>query len=86
VNSDKVLLWLSQDGYDYHFEMDYATLGRIVEELRIIGTAECPDLHWIQAATENPPIGEYCRDHPLLIHETNEENLGVLFDVGHITR
>jgi len=87
LDCDKVLLWFGQDGYDYHFELDYATRwGRLVE-----GTRECArhrkDIKiCIEYKPREPKIHQIMNSAAttlLLIDEVGEENVGILFDVGH---
>jgi xylose isomerase len=87
LGCEKVLLWFGQDGYDYHFEMDYATRwGRLVE-----GTRECArhrkDIKiCIEYKAREPKIHQLVNSAAttlLLIDEIGEENVGILFDVGH---
>ena len=84
---DKVLLWFGQDGYDYHFEMDYATRWeRLIE-----GTRECArhrkDIKiCIEYKAREPKIHQIMNNAAttlLFIDEVGEENVGILFDVGH---
>jgi len=87
LGCDKVLLWFGQDGYDYHFELDYATRwGRLVE-----GTRECArhrkDIKiCIEYKAREPKIHQIMNSAAttlLLIDEIGEENVGILFDIGH---
>ncbi len=87
LGSDKVLLWFGQDGYDYHFEMDYVTRwGRLVE-----GTRECGNYRkdikiCIEYKAREPKIHQLINSAAtalLLIDEVDIENVGILFDVGH---
>ena len=87
MKCDKVLLWFGQDGYDYHFEMDYATRwGRLVE-----GLVECaryrPDIRiCIEYKAREPKIHQLVNSAAtalLLIDDTAQDNIGILFDVGH---
>jgi xylose isomerase len=82
-----VLLWFGQDGYDYHFEMDYVTRwGRLVE-----GTRECArhrkDIKiCIEYKAREPKIHQIMNSAAttlLFIDEVGEENVGILYDVGH---
>jgi xylose isomerase len=84
---DKILLWFGQDGYDYHFELDYDTRwGWLVE-----GTRECArhrsDIKiCIEYKAREPKIHQLVNSAAttlLLIDEVGEENVGILFDVGH---
>jgi xylose isomerase len=84
---DKVLLWFGQDGYDYHFELDYATRWeRLVE-----GTRQCArhrkDIKiCIEYKAREPKIHQLMNSAAttlLFIDEVGEENVGILFDVGH---
>ena len=87
LGCDKVLLWFGQDGYDYHFELDYVTRwGRLVE-----GTRECAchrkDIKiCIEYKAREPKIHQIINSAAttlLLIDEVGEENVGILYDVGH---
>jgi xylose isomerase len=87
LGCDKVLLWFGQDGYDYHFELDYATRwGRLVE-----GTRECARYRkdikiCIEYKAREPKIHQIMNSAAttlLFIDEVGEENAGILFDVGH---
>ena len=87
LGCDKVLLWFGQDGYDYHFEMDYTTRwGRLVE-----GTRECARYRkdikiCIEYKAREPKIHQIMNNASttlLFIDEVAEENVGILFDVGH---
>lgn len=87
LGCDKVLLWFGQDGYDYHFEMDYTTRWeRLVE-----GTRECArhrkDIRiCIEYKAREPKIHQIMNSAAttlLFIDDVGEENVGILFDVGH---
>ncbi|MGQ9586595.1 MAG: sugar phosphate isomerase/epimerase family protein [Anaerolineae bacterium] len=87
LGTDKVLLWFGQDGYDYHFEVDYAARwARMVEGLR-----ECaqyrPDIRvCIEYKAREPKLHQFVHSAAVtlvLIDEVGEENVGVLFDTGH---
>ena len=82
-----MLLWFGQDGYDYHFEMDYATRwGRLVE-----GTRECARYRsdikiCIEYKAREPKIHQIMNSAAttlVFIDEVGEENVGILFDIGH---
>ena len=87
LGCDKVLLWFGQDGYDYQFELDYVTRwGRLVE-----GTRECArhrkDIKiCIEYKAREPKIHQIMNNAAtalLLIDEIGEDNVGILFDIGH---
>jgi sugar phosphate isomerase/epimerase len=87
LGCDKVLLWFGQDGYDYHFELDYLSRWeRLVE-----GTRECArhrkDIKiCIEYKVREPKIHQIMNSAAttlLFIDEVAEENVGILFDVGH---
>lgn len=87
LSCDKVLLWYGQDGYDYHFEVDYVTRwGRMIE-----GTRECARYRkdikiCIEYKAREPKIHQIMNNAAttlLFIDEVGEENVGILYDVGH---
>lgn len=87
LGADIVRLWFGQDGYDYHFEMDYDTRWeRLVE-----GVRECAQYRkdirlCIEYKAREPKLHQLVNTAAttlLLIDEVGEENVGVLLDVGH---
>jgi sugar phosphate isomerase/epimerase len=87
LGTDKVCLWFGTDGYDYHFEVDFDTRwGRLVE-----GVCECAryrrDIRLcIEYKAREPMIHQLVHNAAtalVLIDDVGEENVGVLFDVGH---
>ena len=87
LNCHLVSLWPGQDGFDYPFEVDYATM---VDNF-VAGIQECadsvPDVRiCLEYKTKEP------RSHLLvdtaartmwLLNKINRSNIGVLLDVGH---
>ena len=87
MGSDKVLLWFGQDGYDYHFEMDFDTRwGRLVEGLQESARYRKDIRICIEYKAREPKLHQLVNSAAttlLLIEDAGEENVGVLFDVGH---
>ena len=87
LGTDKVLLWFGQDGYDYHFEMDYVTRwGRLVEGLRECAQYRKDVRICIEYKAREPKLHQLVNSAAVtlvLIEDVGEENVGVLFDVGH---
>ena len=87
LGSDKVLLWFGQDGYDYHFEMDYQIRwDRLVEGLRESASHRRDVRICIEYKAREPKIHQLVNSAAtalLLIDEAAQENVGVLFDIGH---
>ncbi len=87
LGTDKVLLWFGQDGYDYHFEMDYVTRwGRLVEGLRECARHRKDVRICIEYKAREPKLHQLVNSAAVtlvLIEDVGEENVGVLFDVGH---
>jgi len=87
LGTDKVLLWFGQDGYDYHFEMDYATRwGRLVEGLRECAQYRRDVRICVEYKAREPKLHQLVNSAAVtlvLIEDVGEENVGVLFDVGH---
>lgn len=87
LGSDKVIVWFGQDGYDYHFETDYKTRWNYLVE----GIRECAQYRddvrlCIEYKAREPKIHQFVNSAStalVLIHDVNEKNVGVLFDVGH---
>jgi xylose isomerase len=87
LSCDKVLLWFGQDGYDYHFELDYATRwGRLVEGL-VESARHRSDIRiCIEYKAREPKIHQLVNSAAtalLLIDDAGQDNIGILFDVGH---
>lgn len=87
LDTDKVLLWFGQDGYDYHFEMDYDTRwGRLVEGLQESAKHRKDVRICIEYKSREPKLHQLVNSAAttlVLIDEVGEDNIGVLFDVGH---
>jgi xylose isomerase len=87
LECDKVLLWFGQDGYDYHFELDYETRwGRLVEGLRESARHRRDVRICIEYKAREPKIHQLVNSAAtalVLIDDAGEENVGILFDVGH---
>jgi sugar phosphate isomerase/epimerase len=87
LGSDKVLLWFGQDGYDYHFEVDYVTRwGRLVEGLRECARHRQDVRICIEYKAREPKLHQLVNSAAVtlvLIEEVGEDNVGVLYDVGH---
>jgi sugar phosphate isomerase/epimerase len=87
LGTDKVLLWFGQDGYDYHFEMDYVTRwGRLVEGLRECAQHRQDVRICIEYKAREPKLHQLVNSAAVtlvLIGDVGEDNVGVLFDVGH---
>jgi len=87
LGTDKILLWLGQDGYDYHFEMDYDThWGRIVDGLRECARHRRDVRICIEYKAREPKIHQLVNSAAttlVLIEDVGEENIGVLYDIGH---
>jgi sugar phosphate isomerase/epimerase len=87
LGADKVLLWFGQDGYDYHFEMDYtARWGRLVEGLRECARHRQDVRICIEYKAREPKLHQLVNSAAVtlvLIDDVGEDNVGVLFDVGH---
>jgi len=87
LGTDKVLLWFGQDGYDYHFEMDYVTRwGRLVEGLRECAQHRKDVRICIEYKAREPKLHQLVNSAAValvLIDDVGADNVGVLFDVGH---
>jgi len=87
LSCDKVLLWFGQDGYDYHFELDYATRwGRLIEGVRECARYRKDIKICIEYKAREPKIHQIMNSAAttlLFIDDVGEENVGILFDVGH---
>jgi len=87
LGCDKVLLWFGQDGYDYHFEVDYGTRwGRLVEGVRECARHRRDVRICIEYKAREPKLHQLVNSAAValsLIDEVGEENVGVLFDTGH---
>ena len=87
LGTDKVLMWFAQDGYDYHFETDYDTRwGRLVEGIRECARFRKDIRLCIEYKAREPKIHQLVNSAStalVLIQDVGEDNVGVLFDVGH---
>jgi xylose isomerase len=86
-DADKVLLWFGSDGYDYHFEIDFDTRwGRLVEGLHECARYRKDIRLCIEYKAREPMLHQLVSSAAtalVLIDDVGEENVGVLFDVGH---
>lgn len=87
LGTDKVLLWFGQDGYDYHFEVDYVVRWqRMVEGLRECARHRQDVRICIEYKAREPKLHQLVPSAAVtlvLIDEVGEENVGVLLDTGH---
>lgn len=87
LETDKVLVWFGQDGYDYHFETDYnARWNYLIEGLRECAKYRNDICLCIEYKAREPKIHQFINSAStalVLIQDVNEANVGVLFDIGH---
>lgn len=86
-DADKVCVWFGSDGYDYHFEIDFDTRwGRLVEGLRECARHRKDIKLCIEYKAREPMLHQLVHNAAtalVLIDDVGEDNIGVLFDVGH---
>jgi sugar phosphate isomerase/epimerase len=87
LGTEKVLIWFAQDGYDYHFETDYGLRWeRLVEGMRESARHRKDIRLCIEYKAREPKIHQFINSAStalVLINDIGEDNVGVLFDVGH---
>lgn len=87
IGCDKVDVWLGQDGFDYSFQSDYVEDWNNIVECTKECAAHRRDIKvCIEYKLKEPRTHCYVSSAAkslLLINEVQQENVGILLDVGH---
>jgi len=87
IGCDKVDVWLGQDGFDYSFQADYVEDWNNIVECTSLCAAHRRDIKvCIEYKLKEPRTHCYVSSAAktlLLINEIQQENVGILLDVGH---